>query len=307
MAGAGYKLYATGDVLSASDVNSYLQEQTVMRFASSAARTSALSAVLAEGMISYLVDTNAVEVYDGSAWVGIGNSGDITGVTAGTGISGGGTSGTVTVTNSMATAITTAGDLIKGTGSGTFDRLGIGSTGQVLTVSGGAPTWATAAGGGGMTLLTSGSLSGASTTVSFTPTGYINALLVIQGGAVSANDQIFFRINGNSGSVYQSSYTTRQGTTGATNYVSFTNSQTSLLTDGTCSAGTDINATFLIYEVAKTANHAFECHLNYVTSLGEAQNNWTGKINDTNTVTSVSIHRLATGNLSGNYYLYGIK
>lgn len=75
-------------------------------------------------------------------------TGDITGVTAGTGISGGGTSGDVTITNSMATAITTAGDLIKGTGAGTFDRLGIGSTGQILTVSGGAPVWATPAGGG---------------------------------------------------------------------------------------------------------------------------------------------------------------
>ena len=74
--------------------------------------------------------------------------GDITAVTAGTGISGGGTSGAVTVTNSMATAITTAGDLIKGTGSGTFDRLGIGSSGQVLTVTAGAPAWATPAGGG---------------------------------------------------------------------------------------------------------------------------------------------------------------
>ena len=73
------------------------------------------------------------------------DQGDITAVTAGTGISGGGTSGAVTVTNSMATAITTAGDLIKGTGSGTFDRLGIGSTGQVLTVSAGAPAWATPA------------------------------------------------------------------------------------------------------------------------------------------------------------------
>lgn len=74
--------------------------------------------------------------------------GDITAVTAGTGISGGGTSGAVTITNSMATAITTAGDLIKGTGSGTFDRLGIGSSGQVLTVTAGAPAWATPSGGG---------------------------------------------------------------------------------------------------------------------------------------------------------------
>jgi hypothetical protein len=61
------------------------------------------------------------------------DQGDITGVTAGTGISGGGTSGTVTITNSMATEITAAGDIIVGTGSGTFDNLPIGTTGQILT------------------------------------------------------------------------------------------------------------------------------------------------------------------------------
>ena len=109
-------------------------------------------------------------------------AGDITGVTAGTGISGGGTSGTVTVTNSMATAITTAGDLIKGTGSGTFDRLGIGSSGQILTVSAGAPAWATPAAGGGWTLLTSGSLpTGASTvTLSSISQSYKNLRLLVK-------------------------------------------------------------------------------------------------------------------------------
>ena len=85
MAGAGYKLFATGDVLTAAQVNTYLMQQTVMVFASSAARTTALSGVLAEGMVSYLQDTNSLEVYDGSAWVGA--TGDITALTAGTGIS----------------------------------------------------------------------------------------------------------------------------------------------------------------------------------------------------------------------------
>jgi hypothetical protein len=60
------------------------------------------------------------------------NPGDITGVTAGTGISGGGTSGTVTITNSMATEIAAKGDLIVGTGSATFDNLTAGSNGEIL-------------------------------------------------------------------------------------------------------------------------------------------------------------------------------
>ena len=81
------------------------------------------------------------------------DQGDITGVTAGTGISGGGTSGTVTITNSMATEITAAGDIIVGTGSGTFDNLPIGTTGQVLTadttVSPYKVKWATAGGSSG--------------------------------------------------------------------------------------------------------------------------------------------------------------
>ena len=74
-------------------------------------------------------------------------AGDITGVTAGTGISGGGTSGTVTVTNSMATAIDAKGDLIAGTAADTFARLGVGTNGQVLTADSAESTglkWATA-------------------------------------------------------------------------------------------------------------------------------------------------------------------
>ena len=155
MAGAGYKLFNTGDVLTAAQVNTYLQEQTVMVFASSAARTSALSGVLAEGMVSYLQDTNAVEVYNGSAWVGVSGAGDVTEVQAGTGISvASGTGPIPIITNSSTDLITTAGDLLYGTAADTVARLGIGTASQVLAVNSGAtaPEWVTPAAGGGKVL-----------------------------------------------------------------------------------------------------------------------------------------------------------
>jgi hypothetical protein len=106
------------------------------------------------------------------------SAGDITGVTAGTGISGGGTSGTVTVTNSMATAMTTKGDIIVATGSGTFIRQAVGTNGQVLTADStqaDGVIWATpSAGGGGKVLQVVQATYSTSTTVastSYTDTG----------------------------------------------------------------------------------------------------------------------------------------
>lgn len=72
MAGAGAKLFTSGSVLTAAQVNTYLMDQTVMVFASTAARDAAFGGVgeptLAEGMICYISDANSLFYYTGTAW-----------------------------------------------------------------------------------------------------------------------------------------------------------------------------------------------------------------------------------------------
>ena len=209
MAGAGYKLFNTGDVLTAAQVNTYLQEQTVMVFASSAARTSALSGVLAEGMVSYLQDSNAVEVYNGSAWVGVSGAGDVTEVQAGTGISvASGTGPIPVVTNTMATTIDAKGDLVVGTGADTFARLAVGGTnGHSLQVDSSTATglkWA-AAGGGSYTLINTGgtTLTGSSVTVSSIPGTYKDLYILVTNYDPATDDAIMsFYVNSDNGTKY---------------------------------------------------------------------------------------------------------
>ena len=163
-AGLGFKTFTTGEVLTAGDVNGYLM-QGVLVFASAAARNAAITSPQ-EGQFAYTKDTNGLWYYDGAAWVASGATGDIEGVTAGTGISGGGTSGTVTITNSMATAIDAKGDLIGGTGADAFARLAVGTNGQVLTADSAEATglkWAAPASGSTFCGVTVYSVSGSVT------------------------------------------------------------------------------------------------------------------------------------------------
>ena len=122
-AGLGFKDFATGEVLTAADVDGYLM-QGVWVFASATARDAAVTSPQ-EGNFAYLKDTNVTTYYTGSAWANL----DTTGMT-----------------NPM----TTTGDTIYSSSGSTPARLGIGTAGQVLTVNSGAtaPEWAAPAGGG---------------------------------------------------------------------------------------------------------------------------------------------------------------
>jgi hypothetical protein len=68
MAGQGWREWVAGEQLTDEKMQQFLQDQAVMRFDNASARTTALNGVVSEGMVSYLNDTNALEVYDGAAW-----------------------------------------------------------------------------------------------------------------------------------------------------------------------------------------------------------------------------------------------
>jgi hypothetical protein len=94
---------------------------------------------------------------------------------------------------------TTLGDIeYRSSTANTNTRLGIGSTGNVLTVAGGVPTWAAPAGGGGMTQIATGTLSGAAVNVSLTGT-YKKLEIFVRGFLPDTNSYNFFlRFNNDS-------------------------------------------------------------------------------------------------------------
>lgn len=80
MPGAGTRLFQSGEVLTASNVNSYLMDQTIMRFATTAARDAAFGGTgeptLAEGMFAYIDADDSLYYYSGSAWSKFGITND---------------------------------------------------------------------------------------------------------------------------------------------------------------------------------------------------------------------------------------
>jgi hypothetical protein len=201
-----YKVFTNGSPLPASDLNTYLMNQSVMVFANSTARSAALTAPT-EGMVTYLEDTGLVYVYNGSSWVDIND-------------------------NSAAipkSTVTTAGDLIVADGNASVTRLGIGAngsiprvssgalgylpigtTGQVLSVSGGAPAWTTLA-TGGWTQLASTTLSGSS--ISFSAISGTYRTLWLKGEAVNvSSNSSYVEIRPNGSTV---SLQTNEGNTGS--------------------------------------------------------------------------------------------
>lgn len=312
MAGAGYKLFNTGDVLTAAQVNTYLQEQAVMRFANAAARTTALSGVLAEGMVSYLMDTDAVEVYTGAAWVSIGSSGDITAVTtaANSGLTGGATSGDV----ALRINTTAKGSLIAGTGASTLGELTVGANNTVLTADSSTATglkWATPS--SGLTYITGTNFSAVSSvalpTSTFTSTYRFYKVIFTVNSAVTTG-AMTLRARSAGSDLTASNY--NQASVGLDRGASTSNlgqNNQSSLDIGTID-GTYFNYSLVLDVIEPQISqefHSLHGHLmfwNGTTYIGRAFNG--AYVSAASSFDSLSFIK-AAGSMTGNYRVYGYQ
>lgn len=281
MAGAGYKLFNTGDVLTAAQVNTYLQEQAVMVFADATARTTALSGVLAEGMITYLKSDDKVYKYTGAAWVEVG----------------GGTS-----------PLTTKGDLY--TYSTTDARLPVGTNDYVLTADSTTATglaWKAASSGGSLTQLATGSLTGSSVSITSISGSYTHLQLWLYEMSANNNGGFQLRFNSDTGSNY---YTIQTMSGSTANYNTGNSTVINLQTEG--NLGTDTKGTNVlnIYFYASSASRKLVdgVYFGNRNTVGLRVGNLAASWDSTSAITSIQVQPESGNSFdNGTYYLYGVK
>lgn len=193
---------------------------------------------------------------------------------------------------SATSVLTTTGDTLYASAANTLARLPVGSTGQVLTVSGGLPAWGT--GGGSYTSLASGTLSG-TLSLSSISGSYQNLVLRFTQAAVGTAGIIQLRVNGLT-TTYDGYYVTisatptltRGGTTQAS------------LGYATVNTATTPNTTDVyFYNYAGAQTKAILAYSSNAVNMG-----YTATVNTTGAITSITS---TTSFTAGTYELFGVK
>jgi hypothetical protein len=211
--------------------------------------------------------------------------------------------------NAIQNAIVDAkGDLIGATAADTPARLAVGTNGQILTADSTEATglkWTTPAAGGGMTLIETLTLSGASVTSSSIAGTYKNLQLVIRDFLPAVDgEQLYLRFNSDTGSNYQYGYTT--GTDNISSFV--TNLTTTRANDAAVANGLSI---FNIYDYANAVTmkvgdlRAINTNSTNTSNVNIDTFVWLYK--STSAITTITLFSSSGNITSGSALIYGVS
>ena len=207
------------------------------------------------------------------------------------------------------TLTTTTGDIIYASSANTPARLGIGSTDQVLKVSGGIPTWATPAAAGGFTLLSTTTLSGSNQVISNIDQTYKHLFVTVQNYTnATGNGGLRIDCNSNASSAYfvgiHGDNATFSGNAVQAGQISMTTANLILRTS------TLNQTTLMFYNYTEANQHPFYIIETYQNDT----NNYTygyaaGSIafGTPAAISSIRFHNYAGGFTAGTVKIYGVN
>jgi len=201
---------------------------------------------------------------------------------------------------------TTLGDIeYRSSTANVNTRLAVGSNGQYLTVTGGVPAWGSVS-AGGMTLLSTTTMSGASTTISSISGSYTDLLIIAYDMNPSVAAGVYMQPNATSGLVDSSSSTNYGGTSTTEGYRS-----SNIQWNGGQNLASSANGVMVtIFQYANTNITYKPFHLVSRTRTTASPNTGTinggGTIATTSAIDSIKIG-IDSGTLTGTVLIYGVK
>lgn len=211
------------------------------------------------------------------------------------------------------TLIAAKGDLIVGLGNDNPGILTAGTTNQVLTVDSSTTSglkWADAAGGGGFTLLSTNSLSGASTHTISSISGSYKHLVFIGKRFYTAGNAIAssIRFNSDTGSNYYSTRWRTDGTTfGATDYSPATSLSNVIETNNDSGVLESCYFTLWLYRYTDTDEVSGFYSARGFNNANDITTMTHFTYNNTAAVDSITIFNGSSSNITGTLYVYGVS
>jgi hypothetical protein len=206
--------------------------------------------------------------------------------------------------------LTTTGDTYYASAAATPARLGIGSTGNVLTVAGGVPVWSAPAGGGGMTVIANGTLSGSQVSITSIPSTYVNLVLYLNNPYITSGGS-FLRLRINSGtSTYGRWFFASNGNNGGDGAAQSAWNLYDAVNQNLGTSSTDyVSASVTLWNYADTTSQksmSFQVQDRVKTFASIGGTGGTA-ISNTSAISSVQIITDASTFAGGTYTLYGVK